>query len=463
MHVGGAIGIAAIDVRGSSEKHFVVIGSSDGRKAWELDPALGRVSLFSVRSDSESNGVPALLVSRNEAFIESIEDRPRPRDRLFWASSSGVLSIGLIVGLVAVTMPSISHWTSIVFCAALSARKWVRGVPRQRTRFFLRGLTVGLASTLCCLFVYREFQPLTVQHRLKDLGALPIGSKQEVTIVVENRSLFRQRGLKSVIGSCACLEIEVADSLIPPLSATEVTVSFFVTNVQKAVHTVLVTQDSNGNTIPIQISLSGYESATIRPTFFDVGEFPQGVVIEKVFNMKVANFCGPAIPAKVEKATPKSPFLTPFFASPQVLADTGMFELTLKNETSIPLGQFTERVVVSTIEKEPRTFVVAAHGQIVPPVRVYPRSLFLQHGLHCSDTVNAWAVSRDLEIASVGVVPEGCCVARATPACGGDKWNIVVELPSNQLQTQSVRNATLMITTTSPVERVLSVPIHFLD
>jgi len=316
--------VAAIGTPDPQIMHFVaVVDASADQLLLQEDISLNPIP-YDIAMAREG-GIPLMLVGRDETVHTAFETELWSiKSVLFDASSSLLLT--LVLAAAAATL--IISWclscrlSARLLAAAASLVSAVAGgiksgMQTHRVAFRYGAGAVLLLGTMRFLAL-RELYPLTVATNELELGARAVGSSGNAEIRVINRSLFRSMPLGTVNGSCSCIDIKVENSMIPPGGFATIQVGFMVTAKGLSQHSILIASKDEAQKMTVRLSLHGYDDAKLVPASFNLGDFPQGVSIEKRFSLTSVNFkSGQPLTLKVNApSSGVKPFLDVAVAEP---------------------------------------------------------------------------------------------------------------------------------------------------
>lgn len=455
---GGSLGILALPTTSPNLFHFVVL--EDGHD--------GEITVFDTRdhgpksfrlSDLKLTRLPVLLVSVHPSIKTMLEGESFSFGRFVTdVATSWVISCSIAIALLSWAMSErlkLYRRNVAVACEHIwqSGRLWIVGIASRKgfLSMGLLALAIGIGYQ-----IYIEAAPLEVEFKAIDLGLQPIGSNKTTAFRVFNRSFHRSHELRSVEGSCSCLSLRVKGAKIPPRGAARIELSYLIQTEGKAEHAVLVSPSDEQPKMAVKVSYVGYESAKLVPPYLNIGAFPLGLQDTKQISLKVNGYQGKSMPLQISEESMHPDWLRVSVVKPGLLVNNQEINLEITCTGQRPFGAFSEKVVLSTAEETPRTFVIVVHGEIAAPIDIQPTALFINTTGNGKNGDSLWIRSRSgpLKLRSVSSDTELIKLKVDCPA-GSDECHIQV-LP---VDAQSA-SGMIDIVTESPVVHHFEIPVY---
>lgn len=464
---------AIVALPGSSEgnvQHFAVVLGATSNDMNVL--STGEVLPYSIPFASLGSefALPVLLVSRSpEVGRAQFLSGRYPWKKIERALASPIL-MALLLGIALVqNCPSAPRVTTSI------GSVFARSVGRYPARLFalcfrrpcvavagIGLLVVGIFSVVVTFAVVCG-PPLTVEPTEMDLGRGAVGSNVSATYHIRNHSLHAIE-LDDVKTSCGCLRVNTGATTIPALGSTWVRVNLMVPRTDEASFAFFISDKARPEEgVLASLKCTGYESARLEPTRFQIGECPLGGVTERTVTLHLKNYQGPDLPVTKVEPYSKGPIHSASILAPARLSRDGSFELHMSCNKASHVGEFSQDIVITAgDESSERSFVVTAYGTVSAALSVTPKTVCLKSadGRDAEtkyETVRIVSRTVPFKVVSVEVSPP-IAVASVEDDAGGGNEALIRLTPVKQ-NGDNVHSAVLSVVSTHPRGQHLSIPV----
>ncbi len=355
--------------------HFVVLVEASQSELVVVDAGPGTRHRVQFRHLRETR-IPTLLVATEPWGPALAQERfGLPVRILTRAASSWWLSAGLAGAAILTAVLMLGRGVRRylkglrTWLAAPARRPWLARTGVVMGIFGVVGLTVWVVAPMV-------WRPIDVDVEVLDLGRLPIGSQHKAVLRLRNRSFLTEHRVSEVRVSCSCLVPRCQQPRLPPRGETTIEVDAWVRLAGPAEYVMLVNIGRGKHLLRVPIRFEGFEEASLSPREVSLGAVPRGMAWQKSLRLKVRNYRGPPINVRVATSE-ETHIVEAALRRGSLLQKNGRLVLQVRTPANLPLGVFSERLVLETIEETPRTFVVVVHADVVEPVHVLPRTLVL--------------------------------------------------------------------------------------
>lgn len=416
--------IAALPSRAGKTWHFALVLAADDESVTLLDAPAGASVSVDVGGFGPAVDIPIVLVGKSEPALDSLaHDLPSLAAALEHALSSRGLTGSIVLAIAIFFASAILKFASsalarVTAASALCLRP-LRVVCRWcwRARLAAGAIAGGAAIAIAVnCWGLAQRHSIVIEPGTIDLGRVRIGSQQVVDCGVSNRSA-NPHEIGEIWRSCSCLNVDLSQRHIPPGEKTSLKVSFMVAVAGQAEQIVALTpKDARSRPARVRITYDAYQAVRLEPVFFNVGEFAGGASTEKLIDLSVEDFEGQAAPFESIEPTGDCHVLDAAFSGPHELHEGAKLQVRLTARADAPLCRFAQNFVLTTAGEAPQSFVVAAHGAIVPAIRVEPAAVLVE-GPSPRDGANGGSgrltirsLAGPIEIAHLGVEPAIFCI-----------------------------------------------------
>jgi hypothetical protein len=459
------VGIAALPARDAIVTHFAVVVDAGSGGLTIIDATKGDVHQLRL-TELQNPGIPVLVVGSDQSLqAPSTRQGPTLRTIALHVASSRIVALGLVC---VVAIVAVSPFLPFIVRSGFGAKalrsllhRAVRLRPNALQGRALLGVAISIPICVAVSYVARvELSPLVADAAEVDLGRQPIGSHHTVRLRILNRSLVRTRTIGSIQVSCSCLDPTVHRKGISPGEWSPIDIGVMVHREGRAEYGVLVTDADSAGSVLIKIRFNGFESTSLSPTYFNVGEFPQGASVVRDAAVKVVNYQGHPVPIEAVKEGESLGTVDVSSREGATLKEDGVIRLHVRNSSTGPLGPFSEKVLLSTVEDNPRKFFLMVYGELVAPMEIHPRAVILdshRHPAMSSETVVVQSRFSPLEVTTVSTDSDKINV-RGQELPNERECRILVELTAAPLESGV---AVLRIATRLPVNETIEIPVYF--
>ena len=445
--------IAAL-ATGEPVGHFVVLqdASDDELVVMDAGPGTQHRVAFGALRETE---IPTVLVARQPwGDALALERRWLPARIVARAATSWWFAAGL--GVAALVALGLALGGRPAASAARGGVWLARHIAGGRSLNAAVALCmIGSAAVAAWYSARLLYDPVSVEPAILDLGRRPVGSQQKVTLRLLNRSFFSSLEVTEVRASCSCLTPRCARPSIAPRGETTVEVDAWIHLAGPAQYILLVNVGRGRHVLRVPVRFEGYQDASLSPAEIALGAFPPGMRWRRSTVLRVTGYKGKPVRLRVAASAGKVAGVRPVLGKDAVLRPGGRILLHVDTLPDAPLGSFTERVVLGSLEDVPKTFVVTVHGAIVEPVGIVPGVVILPKGAtETRETVRVQARFGELVIERVWIDTEGILVESSANDASG--MCIVLR----RTPTAVARTARLLIQLRRPVEKLFELPVY---
>lgn len=435
--------------------HFVLLLEASPDELVLLDASSGRQYRVASKALRDAP-IPSLLVGSQRWAPARAEERRRlPQSILDRAASSWWVGAGLAGAAIAAVAWALGRRP---FTLGERIGAWLVWPPRRQwlARTAIAVGTFGLVGLTIWFVAPVLRQPVTADVAVLDLGRRPVGSQQKAVLRLRNRSFFSAQQVSGVQASCSCLTPRCQRPRIPPRGETTIEVDAWIHLAGPAEYNLLVRIGRGEQLLRVPVRFEGYEEASLSLPQVALGSFPRGVGWRKSVRLRVLNYKGQPVPLSVAQRPGRDPVVRAELEQGALLRRNGRLVLRVRTPPDLPLGTFSQRVVLETKEENPRTFVVILHGEIVEPVQMRPRALVLPAAsTETSDSLEVQACFGALAIGRVWAAGAELAVEESAADASG-RVRVVVRRPAGT----PAGTAKLYIDVRRPIEQVLEIPVY---